>query len=118
LSAGVKIHRPWRTLLNIRFLWFNSNIGRPGLWGRSSVIGLMNISFQEWKKFCAGENVHFRNLLILDYASAYVVDYVSLSENVKVIYMPLRTTPVMQLMGQSVVSALNSYYLHHISISS
>jgi hypothetical protein len=42
------------------------------------------------KKYCAGENLDFNILLILDDARAHVFDYVSLSENGKVIYKPLR----------------------------
>jgi hypothetical protein len=48
------------------------------------VIGLLNISCQKWKKYCAEENLDFRILLISDNASAH---------------MPLRT-PVMQSMDQ------------------
>jgi hypothetical protein len=55
------------------------------------------------------ENLDFRILLILDNASAHVLDYVSLSENVKIIYMPPRTTSVMQPMGQGVISALKLF---------
>jgi hypothetical protein len=47
LSIGAKIHEPWRMLLNLSYVWFGSHIGRPGLWGRSSVIGLLNISCQK-----------------------------------------------------------------------
>jgi hypothetical protein len=36
----------------------------------------------------AEENLDFRILLIFDIASAHVLDYVVVSENVKVIYMP------------------------------
>jgi hypothetical protein len=83
------------------------------------VIELLNISCQKLKKkiYCEEENIDFRILLILYNVSAIVLDYVSLSENVKVIYMPLRT-PVMQPIDQSVISALKLYYLHHILISS
>jgi hypothetical protein len=48
-------------------------------------------------KIChAEENLGFRILLILDNASAHVLVYVSLSEKVKIMCMPPRTTPVMQ----------------------
>jgi hypothetical protein len=65
----------------------------------------------EIKKYCAEKDLDFRILLILDNASAHVLDYVSLSENIKIICMPLRTTPVMQPMDQGVISALKSYCL-------
>jgi hypothetical protein len=72
----------------------------------------------EIKKYCAEENLDFRVLLILDNANAHVLDYVSLSENVRIIHMPPRTTPVMLPMDQGVITTLKSYYLHHILISS
>jgi hypothetical protein len=37
------------------------------------------------KKYCAEKNLNFRVLLILDTASAHVLNHVSLSENVKII---------------------------------
>jgi hypothetical protein len=46
-------------------------------------------------------------ILILDNTSTHVLDYVSLYENMKIIYMPLRTTRVMQLSDQEVICALN-----------
>jgi hypothetical protein len=61
------------------------------------------------KKYCAEENIDFRILLILNNASAHVIDYVSLSENVKIIYMPRITSPVMQPLDQGVISDLKSY---------
>jgi hypothetical protein len=45
----------------------------------------------------------------LDNASAHVLDYVNLFEDVKIICVPSRTTPVMQPMDQGVISALKSY---------
>jgi hypothetical protein len=63
----------------------------------------------EMKTYSAEENFDFGNLLILDNASDHVLDYVSLSENVKIIYMPPRMTLVMQLMDQGVINALKSY---------
>jgi hypothetical protein len=82
------------------------------------MIGLLNISCQKWKKYCAEEILDFRILLILDNASAHVLDYVSLSENVEIIYMPPKTPPMMQLIEQGVISALKSYYLCSSLISS
>jgi hypothetical protein len=41
------------------------------------------------KKCCAEENLDFTILSILDNASARMLEYVGLSENVKAIYMPL-----------------------------
>jgi hypothetical protein len=68
------------------------------------------------KKYCVDKNIGFRILLILDNASAQVLDYVGLSEKVKIIYMPPRTPPVMQSTHQGVISALKSCCLCHILI--
>jgi hypothetical protein len=70
------------------------------------------------KKYCAEDYLNFRILLILDNASAHVLDYLSLSEDVKIMYMPPRTVIVMQLMDQDVIRALESYILCYISVSS
>jgi hypothetical protein len=51
-----------------------------------------------------------RIILILDNTSAHVLDYMSLFENIKVIFMPL-TTAVMQLMDQGMITTLQLYYL-------
>jgi hypothetical protein len=41
---------------------------RPGLRGRFSVLGLLNISCQKRKQYCAEDDLDFRILLILDNA--------------------------------------------------
>jgi hypothetical protein len=64
----------------------------------------------ERKKYCAEENLYFRIILVLDNASAHVLDYMSLPENIKAIFMP-QTTAVMQLMGQGMITTLKLYYL-------
>jgi hypothetical protein len=43
------------------------------------------------------ENLDFRILSILDNTSAHMLEYVSLSENVKAIYMPLKEIAVMPM---------------------
>jgi hypothetical protein len=65
------------------------------------------------EKYCAEENLDFRILLISNNASAHVLYYVRLPENVKVIYMRLRSTTWMQPVDQGEISVLKSYYLCH-----
>lgn len=46
----------------------------------------------------------------MDNTSAHVLDYLCLPENVKIVDMPLRTTPVLQPVDQGVISAFKLYY--------
>jgi hypothetical protein len=55
-------------------------------------------------------NIYFRIILILDKVSAHVLDYMSLSENIKVIFMP-PTIAVTQLMDQDMITTSKLYYL-------
>jgi hypothetical protein len=66
-----------------------------------------------YKKIFAEDNLDFRILLILDNASSHALDYVSLSENVKIMYTP-PTTPTIKPTGWGVTNALKSYYLSRI----
>jgi hypothetical protein len=68
---------------------------------------LVKYFLPEMKKYCAEENPDFTNILILDNTSTHVLDYVSLYENMKIIYMLLRTIQVMQPTDQEVICALN-----------
>jgi hypothetical protein len=56
------------------------------------------------------KNIVKRRILILDNTSAHVLDYLCLPENVKIVDMPLRTTPVLQPVDQGVISAFKLYY--------
>jgi hypothetical protein len=58
--------------------------------------------------YCAEENLDFRILLTLNNGSVQVHGYADLPENVKAIYMPPRTTPVMQLMDQEEIRSSTS----------
>jgi hypothetical protein len=68
----------------------------------------------ELKKYCAEKNLNFKILLILDNASAHVLDDVSLFEIVKITYMLPRPPPLMQPTDQGMISVLKSYYLYCI----
>jgi hypothetical protein len=50
----------------------------------------------------------------LDNASAHVLDFENLCENIKTFYVPSRTTLVMQAKDEGLISALKSYYLHRM----
>jgi hypothetical protein len=96
---------------------FVSDTRRTGSRGRSFVSGLLNISCQKWKNMYREKswlkdsfNVHVNvNVNI----NVHVNDYVSLPQNVKVIYIPPRTPPLMQSANQDVISALKPNYLRH-----
>jgi hypothetical protein len=79
----------------------------PVIWKSHRMTRITRQIFCDWfveyflpeiKKQSAEENLDFRIPLILHTASAHVLEYVSLFHNVKIIYMPPRTPPVMQLM--------------------
>jgi hypothetical protein len=53
----------------------------------------------EMKKYHAEENLDFRNLLILDNAITHVLDYVSVSENVKIIYVTVNNIDTTNVPG-------------------
>jgi hypothetical protein len=62
------------------------------------------------KKHYAEKNLYFRIILILDEASAHILNHLSLSKNRKVIFMP-PTSAVMQLMGKCMITTFKLYYL-------
>ncbi|KAG6933178.1 tigger transposable element derived 1 [Chelydra serpentina] len=65
----------------------------------------------EFKAYCQKENLAFKILLLLDNASAHELDYETLCLNVKVLFLPPNTTPLLQPMDQGVMATFNTYYL-------
>lgn len=76
--------------------------------------------FQNWvstcaipeiKAYCHKENLDFKALVLIDNAPSHPVYLDELSENVKFVFLPANTTPIIQPMDQGVISNFKSYYL-------
>ena len=92
----------------------------PVIWKKQRKSWITKLIFQEWfvenlipelKAYCERENMAFKILLIMDNASAHILPYEELSDNIKVIFMPPNTTSIMQPMDQGVISCFKANYL-------
>ena len=66
----------------------------------------------ELEKYCKEEKIPFKILLLIDNAPAHPPELLQ-HPNVKVLFMPPNTTPVLQPMDQGVIKNFKSHYLRH-----
>ena len=72
---------------------------------------LENCAVPELREYCSAQNINFKILLLLDNAPGHPFYVDDLSENIKVVFMPPNTTPILQPMDQGVISNFKCYYL-------
>lgn len=66
---------------------------------------------QELKAYCERENLPFKILLLLEIASGYPSNLADLSNNIKVLFKPASTSPLMQPMEEGVMTMFKAFYL-------
>ncbi|KAM6471887.1 uncharacterized protein PHA67_002581 [Liasis olivaceus] len=72
----------------------------------------MNCFIPQVKEYCCQKGIPFKILLLLDNAPGHPLHLDSLHPDVKVVYLPQSTTPLLQPMDQGAISAFKAYYLH------
>ncbi|KAM6471903.1 tigger transposable element-derived protein 1-like isoform 2-T2 [Liasis olivaceus] len=71
----------------------------------------MNCFIPQVKEYCCQKGIPFKILLLLDNAPGHPLHLDSLHPDVKVVYLPKNTTPLLQPMDQGAISAFKAYYL-------
>uniref|UniRef100_K7EX90 HTH CENPB-type domain-containing protein n=1 Tax=Pelodiscus sinensis TaxID=13735 RepID=K7EX90_PELSI len=95
----------------------------PGFW-RSNVTVWVTVSIftdylcnrltAELKDYCLQEDLAFKILLLLDNAPGHPPCLTDLSENIRVLFLPPNTTPLIQPLDQGVIAAFKAYYLRRM----
>ncbi|XP_035913321.1 tigger transposable element-derived protein 1-like [Anopheles stephensi] len=92
----------------------------PVIWKFNKKAWVTRSIFNEWfhqnfvpevKKYCSEKAIPFRVLLLLDNAPGHPIELYEVNPNIHVIFLPPRTTSLLQPMDQGVIAALKSYYL-------
>lgn len=106
---------------NPRALKGHNKASLPIIW-RSNKKGWMTATlFNDWinnhfsiavKKFSQEKNITNKALLIIDNAPSHIV--VNTPENVKIVFLPPNTTPLLQPMDMGVIANFKAYYLRRV----
>lgn len=70
-----------------------------------------NYFIPEIKEYCRNKNIPFKILLLIDNAPGHPTDLDKYNENVKVVFLPPNTTPLIQPMDQGAIAAFKKIYL-------
>lgn len=65
----------------------------------------------EIKKYCSEKNIDFRGLVLVDNAPGHPMYVNEISEQVQFVFLPPKTTSLIQPMDQGVISIFKAYYL-------
>jgi hypothetical protein len=71
----------------------------------------INCFIPEVEKFCTGNDIPFKILLIVDNAPGHPAHLDDFHTNVKVVFLPPNMTLILQPMDQSVIANFKAYYL-------
>ncbi|XP_033613726.1 COX assembly mitochondrial protein 2 homolog isoform X1 [Fukomys damarensis] len=73
----------------------------------------LNCFIPQAKEYCGRNNISFKILLILDDAPGHPQHIGTIHPDVKVVYLPLNTTTLIQPMDQGAIAAFKAQYLRH-----
>ena len=94
----------------------------PVYWKSNTKGWVTRCIFVEWfnecfvpevKQYCEKKEISFKVLLLLDNAPGHPIELNNMHPNVEILFLPPRTTSLLQPMDQGVVAALKSHYLRH-----
>ncbi|XP_049288852.1 tigger transposable element-derived protein 1-like [Anopheles funestus] len=92
----------------------------PVVWKSNKKAWVTRSIFNEWflqnfvpevEKYCRDKGIPFKILLLVDNAPGHPIELNELHPNVEVVFLPPRTTSLLQPMDQGVIATLKSYYL-------
>ncbi|XP_049294140.1 tigger transposable element-derived protein 1-like [Anopheles funestus] len=82
---------------------------------RSIFVEWFHVSFiPEVQQYCAKKDIPFKALLLLDNVHGHPTELNDLHPNIEVIFLPPRTTCLLQPMDQGIIATLKSYYLRRV----
>ncbi len=71
----------------------------------------LNCFIPQVREYCLENNIPFKILLVLDNAPGHPSHLADLHPNVKVVFLPPNTTPLIQPMDQGAIAAFKANYL-------
>ncbi|XP_049276770.1 tigger transposable element-derived protein 1-like [Anopheles funestus] len=92
----------------------------PVTWKHNSKGWVTRTIFTEWfkesflvevKRYCRDNEIPFKIILLLDNAPGHPAELDNIDPDVKILFLPPRTTSLLQPMDQGVIAALKSIYL-------
>ena len=92
----------------------------PVIWKANKKAWVTLVVFEDWfnnhfvpsvERYCTKKDIPFKVLLSLDNAPGHPPQLDDFNPNVKVVYLPPNTTPLIQPMDQGVIASFKAYYL-------
>ncbi|XP_064099530.1 tigger transposable element-derived protein 1-like [Macrobrachium nipponense] len=92
----------------------------PVIWKSNKKAWVTLMVFEDWfndhfvpavERYLSSKGLPFKVLLVLDNALGHPSNLSNMHPNVKVVYLPLNTTSLIQLMDQGVIANFKAYYL-------
>lgn len=105
---------------NPRALRLHNKNSLPVLWRANKKAWVTKSLFEDWfisyfcpevKKYCEKSNLAFKVILLLDNAPGHPPSMGDLNENVKIVFLPPNTTPLLQPMDLGVIATFKAIYL-------